>query len=142
MNLISRPITEVDIVCLRLRPRNYDIGQVRSAEGESVKPYTLRKSFNEQTPQRRLASMPMISCNLMIWGVPRARKAAAGFSTLPGCWLVSYMLARRITHAFLMIAASSVSLNFPSGPRFKLQEKTASTPRSNGLRVTYLPKVQ
>jgi hypothetical protein len=85
-----------------------------------MKPHTLRNSFNEQTPQRRLDSMPIISCNLMIWGVPRAPKAAAGCSTLPCCQLFAHMLSRKTTHAFLMIAASSVSLNLPSGPRFRL----------------------
>src|SRR6266404_7038000 len=40
-------------------------------------------------------------------------------------------------YAFLMTAASSVSLNFPSGPRFRLRRKSAQKPRSNnfGLRT-------
>jgi len=56
-----------------------------SAGGNEEVIDTFRNSFNEQTPHRRLDSIPIISCSLMIWGVPRAPKVAAGCSTLPCC---------------------------------------------------------
>ena len=58
-------------VFLRLRPRNCDddnkirLSTVRRGWKDS-RSHTLRNSFNEQTPHRRLDSMPMISCNLMV----------------------------------------------------------------------------
>ena len=39
--------------------------------------------------------MPMISCNLMIWGVPRAPKHAAGCSILPHCQLLAHSCLER-----------------------------------------------
>lgn len=47
-----------------------------------VDQHTFLKSFKEQTPQRRLDMMPMISCTFMTAGVPRALKADAGCSVL------------------------------------------------------------
>ena len=122
-NQISSRGSEGDKLCLRLRPRNCDDhveNWVRYAEGKRGESHTLRNSFNEQTPQLRLASMPIISCNLMIWGVPRAPKRAAGCSILPCFQLFAHSCSEEITHASLRIAASFVSSNFPSGPRCSL----------------------
>lgn len=123
-NQISSRASEGDNMCLLLRPRNCDDdenwvrhGAQRVKRGKS---HTLRNSFNEQAPQRRLASMPMISCNLMIWGIPRAPKAAAGCSILPCCQLFAHSCLEETTHASLRIAASFVSSNFPWSPRCRL----------------------
>jgi hypothetical protein len=49
------------------------------------KPRNFLKSFSEQTPHDRLASIPMISCRRMTEGVPRAPKAAAWVEVLREC---------------------------------------------------------
>jgi hypothetical protein len=59
--------------------------RLKIAQGKEEIIDTFRNSFNEQTPHRRLDSIPMISCSLMTWGVPRAPKVAAGCSILPCC---------------------------------------------------------
>ena len=47
-----------------------------------LRPKNFLKSFNEQTPQLRLCSRPMISFTRMMAGIPRAPKAAAGSAVL------------------------------------------------------------
>ena len=64
------------------------------------KPRNFLKSFSEQTPHDRLASIPMISCKRITDGVPRAPKAAA-------CWdvlreIINYKKTESdITNAFI-----------------------------------------
>ena len=122
-NQISSRPSEGDKGFLRLRPRNCEDhveNWVRCAEGIRGESHTLRNSFNEQAPQLRLASMPIISCNLMTRGVPRAPKRAAGCSILLCCQLFAHNCPGEVTHASLRIAASFLSSNFPSGPRCSL----------------------
>jgi hypothetical protein len=49
------------------------------------KPRNFLKSFSEQTPHDRLASIPMISWRRITEGVPRAPKAAAWCEVLKQC---------------------------------------------------------
>ena len=123
-NQISSRASELKEPCLLLRPRNCgDVeNRVRHSEQrvKGGKSHTLRNSFNEQTPQLRLASMPMISCNLMILGIPRAPKHPAGCSILPRCQPFAYSCPEETTHASLRIAASFVLSNLPSCPRCRL----------------------
>lgn len=88
---------------------------------------TFLNSFKLQTPHLRFDSIPMTSCNLMISGVPRALKAAAGCSILQcvhlyrhQCRPMGVAIFRAQTHAFFNIPARSVSLNVPSSCRCML----------------------
>ena len=65
---------------------------------------TCLKSFKEQTPQRLLCSIPMISLRRMMGGVPRALNAEAGLAV-----------------AFCRMRARSASLNVPSCWRLSLK---------------------
>jgi hypothetical protein len=59
---------------------------------------TFRKSFNEQTPQALLDSIPMISWGRMQAGVPRALNAPAGCSVLKGSVSLSSMEREKEMH--------------------------------------------
>ena len=90
----------------RLRPRyckGANSASMRLHDEEEIE-LTCLKSFKEQTPQRLLCSIPMISLRRMMGGVPRALNAEAGLAV-----------------AFCRMRARSASLNVPSCWRLSLK---------------------
>ena len=83
-----------------------------------LRPKNFLNSFNEQTPQMRLCSIPITSIVRMIAGTPRAPKAAAGSAVLHSNMSTSRE-TEISTDAFWRALARSSSRNRPSAWRWK-----------------------